>query len=197
MKTKCCRALRDVPGRAGRRRLGDAGFGGRRSLRAAPRRAVRAAPQRELPACVLDALRGARPQGAKCRPPVLGGRTRLGDRAACRTIYTRAMYAAASGSAREGVTQKQPRDAEVGDRPVPRRRTPVGLVATPQRGGRCLGDRTSARRAATRRFPVMVIPIVTELPLALEPTTRDDFLGSQSAPRPSPLSRVMAVGSRA
>jgi hypothetical protein len=43
----------------------------------------------------------------------------------------------------------------------------------------------------------MVIPIVTELPLALEPTTRDDFLGSQSAPRPSPLSRVMAVGSRA
>lgn len=43
----------------------------------------------------------------------------------------------------------------------------------------------------------MVIPIVTELPLALEPTTRDDFLGSQAAPRPTPVSRVMAVGSRA
>ncbi|MEA2492559.1 MAG: hypothetical protein QOJ29_470 [Thermoleophilaceae bacterium] len=34
----------------------------------------------------------------------------------------------------------------------------------------------------------MVIPIVTELPLALEPTTRDDFLGSQAAPRPTPVS---------
>jgi hypothetical protein len=74
---------------------------------------------------------------------------------------------------------------------------PVGLVATPQRGGRCLGDRTSARRAAAHTFPVMVTPIVTELPLALEPTTRDDFLGSQAAPRPSAVSRVTAAGSRA
>jgi hypothetical protein len=45
--------------------------------------------------------------------------------------------------------------------------------------------------------PVMVIPIVTELPLALEPTTRDDFLGSQAAPRPTRVSRVTAAGSRA
>jgi hypothetical protein len=73
---------------------------------------------------------------------------------------------------------------------------PVGLVATPQRGGRYLADRTSARRAAARRFPAMVIPIVTEVPLALEPTTRDDFLGSQAAPRPTPVSRVSAAGSR-
>ena len=42
--------------------------------------------------------------------------------------------------------------------------------------------------------PVMVIPIVTEQPLALEPTTRDDFLGSQPAPRPTPVSRVAAAG---
>ena len=74
---------------------------------------------------------------------------------------------------------------------------PVGLVAKPQRGGPCLGDRTSARRADGHRFPVMVIPIVTEQPLALEPTTRDDFLGSQAAPRPTPVSRVTAAGSRA
>ena len=45
--------------------------------------------------------------------------------------------------------------------------------------------------------PVMVIPIVTEVPLALEPTTRDDFLGSQAAPRPTPVSRVTVAGSRA
>jgi hypothetical protein len=30
----------------------------------------------------------------------------------------------------------------------------------------------------------MVIPIVTELPLTLEPTTRDDFLGSHTSPAP-------------
>ena len=74
---------------------------------------------------------------------------------------------------------------------------PVGVVVKPQRGGRCLANRTSARRAAARTFPVMVIPIVTEMPLALEPTTRDDFLGSQAAPRPTPVSRVTAAGSRA
>ena len=125
---------------------------------------------------------------------------------------------AASGSAREGVTQKQPRDDEVpeddhGEQGEGRRGdqwrasnteaivqcrddNPVGLVAKPQRGGRCLGDRTSAWPAAVRTFPVMVIPIVTEQPLVLEPTTRDDFLGSQSAPRPAPGSRVTADGSR-
>jgi hypothetical protein len=43
----------------------------------------------------------------------------------------------------------------------------------------------------------MVIPIVTEQPLALEPTTRDDFLGSQAAPRPTPVSRVTVAGSHA
>jgi hypothetical protein len=43
----------------------------------------------------------------------------------------------------------------------------------------------------------MVIPVVTELPLALEPATRDDFLGSQAAPRPTPVSRVTVSGSRA
>ena len=81
--------------------------------------------------------------------------------------------------------------------PLPRRHGAVGLVATPQRGGRYLADRTSARRAAARTFHVMVVPIVTELPLALEPTTRDDFLGSQAAPQPTPVSRVKAAGSRA
>ena len=74
---------------------------------------------------------------------------------------------------------------------------PVGLVAKPQGGGPCLGHRTSARRAPGHRFRVMVIPIVTELPLALEPTTRDDFLGPQAAPRTTPASRIVAVGSRA
>jgi hypothetical protein len=43
----------------------------------------------------------------------------------------------------------------------------------------------------------MVMPIVTEQPLALEPTTRDDFLGSQAGPRPTPASRVTVAGSRA
>jgi hypothetical protein len=44
----------------------------------------------------------------------------------------------------------------------------------------------------------MVIPIVTEQPLALEPTTRDDFLGSQTiAPRPTAVPRATAERSRA
>ena len=30
----------------------------------------------------------------------------------------------------------------------------------------------------------MVTPIVTELPLTLQPTTRDDFLGSHTSPAP-------------
>jgi hypothetical protein len=142
---------------------------------------LRAAPQRELPACVLNALGCLTPAGSWATTTFLGTPDAVAviRRAARRTsaLRLRVWHPRRSVGCRED--------------------SPVGLVAIPQRGGRCLGDCTSAWGAAERTFPVMVIPIVTEQPLVLEPTTRDDFLGSQAAPRPAAVSRVTAAGSRA